>query len=90
MRPSNKPKSGSTNTIRVFAAVVLLASLSACALNSPTAGVSMGLPLGRYGNIGVGINSDGTLGLGIGVGKGGGQISIGTSGNIGAVAAGAK
>ena len=45
-------------------------------------GVGVSFPLGPFGSIGVGVNSNGTLSGSVGVGVGPATVSVGTSGQL--------
>jgi hypothetical protein len=45
-------------------------------------GVGISFPLGPFGSIGVGVNSNGTLSGSVGVGVGPATVSVGTSGQL--------
>jgi hypothetical protein len=47
-----------------------------------TTGIGISFPLGPFGSIGVGVNSDGRLGASVGVGVGPAVVSVGTSGQL--------
>ena len=54
--------------------------LSGCA--NMTTGIGISLPIGGFGSIGVGVNSNGTVGGSVGVGVGPATVSVGTSGQL--------
>jgi hypothetical protein len=58
--------------------------LSALLLGGCAAGVQVGvsIPVGPHTGVGVSVGSDGRIGVGVGVSAGGGQIGIGTSGQL--------
>ncbi len=63
---------------------ILLLSLAALLLAGCAAGVQLGvsIPVGPHTGVGVSVGSDGRIGVGVGVSAGGGQIGIGTSGQL--------
>ena len=60
------------------AVVALTLSLAAC--GSTSFGVSV--PIGRHTGIGVSVGPDGRIGVGVGVSAGGGNVSVGTAGQL--------
>lgn len=57
-----------------------VAVLAGCA--NMTTGIGISLPIGGFGSIGVGVNSNGTVGGSVGVGAGPATVSVGTSGQL--------
>lgn len=68
------------SSINAAAALLTVASLSGCA--NMTTGIGISFPIGPFGSVGVGVNSNGTVGGSVGVGVGGATVSVGTSGQL--------
>jgi hypothetical protein len=67
-------------SLKTAGLVGVAAVLAACA--NMTTGIGISLPIGGFGSIGVGVNSNGTVGGSVGVGVGPATVSVGTSGQL--------
>jgi hypothetical protein len=69
-------------TIRSTALLVILCGVTLTGCSHMTTGIGVSFPLGPFGSIGVGVNSDGRVGGSVGVGVGPAVVSVGTSGQL--------
>jgi hypothetical protein len=63
-------------------AVALITLFFATGCSNMSTGVGISFPIGPFGSIGVGVDSNGRVGGSVGVGVGPATVSVGTSGQL--------